>query len=259
MTVARYTYRSPATDPLGRVLERIVIGPDSECWIWPILNAGRPALLDQTPDAMVKHRPHALLWEAEHDRPAPRQMRSACDTTGCVNPAHWIAWVGTKPRNHPDTLATAAAYQARRMLDPTFKAEHLAMSRRSYHRVVANPARHEAQKDRRRAWKQSVAGKASTRRSEDARRGAAFPGDVSAEHLAAELERGVCGVCAGPIVDGDATHWDHVVPIAAGGRATDENIRLAHAVCNMVKSDRQGDELAAALEAAGIDRLPSAA
>lgn len=48
----------------------------------------------------------------------------------------------------------------------------------------------------------------------------------------------VCHLCTGPI-DGMADlHFDHVVPLALGGPHVTENIKPAHAACNMKKGAR---------------------
>lgn len=49
-------------------------------------------------------------------------------------------------------------------------------------------------------------------------------------------ERGmVCHLCGDEIADSTDLHFDHVIPLAKGGTHTRENIKPAHASCNMHK------------------------
>lgn len=52
----------------------------------------------------------------------------------------------------------------------------------------------------------------------------------------------VCHICGGEIRDGEL-HFDHVVPLAAGGAHTPGNIRPAHGRCNQRKGSRLMAEL----------------
>lgn len=49
-----------------------------------------------------------------------------------------------------------------------------------------------------------------------------------------ELQKGKCACCAGSIKDG--YHIDHIMPLALGGKNTDDNIQLLRPKCNQVKS-----------------------
>ena len=48
----------------------------------------------------------------------------------------------------------------------------------------------------------------------------------------------VCHICNGAIESLQDLHFDHVVPLSRGGAHHAENIRPAHALCNMRKSDK---------------------
>lgn len=63
---------------------------------------------------------------------------------------------------------------------------------------------------------------------------------VEAVSYAAILERYgmVCHICGERIVGRTHLHFDHVVPLALGGPHINENIRPAHAVCNLRKGAR---------------------
>lgn len=47
-----------------------------------------------------------------------------------------------------------------------------------------------------------------------------------------------CHICSGEIASRADLHFDHVVPLARNGPHTPENIRPAHAVCNLKKGAR---------------------
>lgn len=47
-----------------------------------------------------------------------------------------------------------------------------------------------------------------------------------------------CHLCDAEIATLDDLHFDHVAPLARGGAHSPENIRPAHAVCNLRKGDR---------------------
>lgn len=63
---------------------------------------------------------------------------------------------------------------------------------------------------------------------------------VAAVDLAAILaEHGmVCHLCGGDIATRADLHFDHVVPLSLGGAHEPENIRPAHAFCNLSKGNR---------------------
>lgn len=48
----------------------------------------------------------------------------------------------------------------------------------------------------------------------------------------------VCHICTEAIASLDDLHFDHVIPLAKGGPHAAENIRPAHAICNIRKSAR---------------------
>lgn len=48
----------------------------------------------------------------------------------------------------------------------------------------------------------------------------------------------VCHICTCDIESLADLHFDHVVPLAKGGTHTADNIRPAHALCNLRKSDK---------------------
>jgi hypothetical protein len=62
----------------------------------------------------------------------------------------------------------------------------------------------------------------------------------SAVAYASVLERDgmVCHICSGEISTLADLHFDHVIPLAKGGPHTADNIKPAHALCNLRKSDK---------------------
>jgi len=52
-----------------------------------------------------------------------------------------------------------------------------------------------------------------------------------------ERDGWTCHICKQPIEPG-SHHFDHVAPLSLGGSHTEDNIRLAHAVCNRRKGNR---------------------
>lgn len=52
-------------------------------------------------------------------------------------------------------------------------------------------------------------------------------------------QAGLCALCHTPMsLQAGATHLDHRVPIARGGRHEEKNLQLAHAACNLRKGAR---------------------
>lgn len=61
------------------------------------------------------------------------------------------------------------------------------------------------------------------------------------DYAAILAEHGMhCYICRQPIEDRRQLHFDHVIPLARGGRHVHENIRPTHARCNMIKGARTG-------------------
>lgn len=56
--------------------------------------------------------------------------------------------------------------------------------------------------------------------------------------LVRDQSRGICGICSRAINDNDEVHFDHVVPLSKGGAHSNDNLQLAHAICNRRKKDR---------------------
>lgn len=126
----------------------------------------------------------------------------------------------------PSAVAAARAQRRRwRLANP---ARHTAKQRRW---VLANPERAREQQRRQRDAKRNVV------REQNRRRKALIAVKVSYDAVY-ERDRGVCYLCLRPVVRGSGLHFDHVVPLAAGGVHTAENIRPTHRVCNLRKGTR---------------------
>jgi 5-methylcytosine-specific restriction endonuclease McrA len=54
---------------------------------------------------------------------------------------------------------------------------------------------------------------------------------------------GRCGICSGPL--GDSVHFDHIVPLARGGKHQRSNIQAAHPRCNLRKGAKSLSEVQA--------------
>lgn len=52
----------------------------------------------------------------------------------------------------------------------------------------------------------------------------------------------VCHIC-GDATSLDNLEFDHVIPVSKGGAHSNENIKVAHATCNKVKSDKLMEEI----------------
>jgi 5-methylcytosine-specific restriction endonuclease McrA len=55
---------------------------------------------------------------------------------------------------------------------------------------------------------------------------------------------GICHIC-GEGVDRRDTHFDHVIPLSRGGEHVFDNVRTSHSRCNVRKSDKLLEEMAA--------------
>jgi 5-methylcytosine-specific restriction endonuclease McrA len=86
------------------------------------------------------------------------------------------------------------------------------------------------------AWRKANPEKWALRNRENQRR---RRGDKPVSY-ATILERDgmVCHLCSGPIAGLDDLHMDHVIPLARGGEHNEQNIKPAHALCNMRKGSR---------------------
>lgn len=94
-----------------------------------------------------------------------------------------------------------------------------------------------------RAWRERNPEKYALRNRENSRRRQTGT-TASRVAYAAVLERDgmLCHLCGGSIADLSDLHFDHVIPLARGGAHHADNIKPAHALCNMRKGARIGTE-----------------
>lgn len=115
-----------------------------------------------------------------------------------------------------------------------FKAKYLAnrdmlLTRKREWRA-ANPG---AETHHSRAWRKRNPEKWALRNRENQRR---RRGDAVVDYAAILTEHGMaCHICSGEIDSLADLHFDHVLPLARGGAHAEDNIRPAHALCNMRK------------------------
>ena len=138
--------------------------------------------------------------------------------------------------------------KAKEFFKARYKANADALKQAAKERYQANPQRARELKAQQRAANPGVQAAADARyrlKHADAlrvryhakrarRRGA--PGSISKD-LAKRLftlQKGKCPCCKQPL--GERYHMDHIIPLAAGGTNTDENIQLMRSRCNQQKS-----------------------
>lgn len=188
---------------------------------------------------------------------APREQRT-CSHDGCgirhyskgmckphYRQAYYATNGGRERATHADWRAGNREYDRARWA--AWYAEHadeLAVGKRARH--AANP---EAGRRRGRRWREANPGYSARwrrdnperwalRNRENGRRRHRRDGrpvryaDILAEH-------GMhCHLCEQPIADLSDLHFDHVIPLARDGLHVPENIRPAHARCNLRKGTR---------------------
>jgi 5-methylcytosine-specific restriction endonuclease McrA len=134
-------------------------------------------------------------------------------------------------RNFAEWYKANADKQAAKYLEN--RERHLEYNRK---RRAANPG---AGTQHSREWRKRNPEKYALRNRENSRRRQTGQ-TASRVAYAAVLERDgmVCHICTGSIADLSDLHFDHVMPLARGGAHHADNIKPAHALCNMRKSDK---------------------
>lgn len=86
------------------------------------------------------------------------------------------------------------------------------------------------------AWRKANPELWAMRNRENARR---RRGEAPVDYAAVLAEHGMhCHICDTGIASMDDLHFDHVIPLSKGGPHAAENIRPAHALCNLRKGSR---------------------
>jgi len=183
------------------------------------------------------------------DKPAKRAKPTPkpCSVDGCEGPAHAKGICGKHYRNDYHQQNKRRAYEqqlARRAIDrPAYLAAQMvyyfanreAALESARLRRVADPAQ---QREYRRRWREA---NPARRRELEMRRQALKRGGkvTKTDYVAILAEHGmVCHICGDDIPSMADLHFDHVIPISKGGPHTRENIKPAHAVCNLRKHDK---------------------
>lgn len=74
-----------------------------------------------------------------------------------------------------------------------------------------------------------------------AKRAAATVGEVDYKRIW-KRDKGICYLCGCP-VDKNDVHYDHVTPLSRGGTHSEDNLRVTHARCNLIKGTKLVEEL----------------
>jgi 5-methylcytosine-specific restriction endonuclease McrA len=95
----------------------------------------------------------------------------------------------------------------------------------------------DVERERRRVWARANKPHRTRRARKKANSTGAAVRHVDYEAILRAWDR-VCHICRELVPFGAKVHFDHVIPLAKGGPHTPENIRPAHAVCNLRKQDK---------------------
>lgn len=103
-------------------------------------------------------------------------------------------------------------------------------------RHAENP---EVVREYQRKWREANAEKWALRNRENSRRRQTGTTHSRVMYETVLVRDGmVCHICGGEIPSLADLHFDHVIPLAKGGPHIAENIKPAHALCNLRKSDK---------------------
>ena len=194
---------------------------------------------------------HYQRWKAhsslDKPQPRPKVMPLRCSLDGCDEPISAKGLCGRHYRAdyHQQHKVRAYGQQlARRTVDrPAYLAAQMAyyfanreaVLESARLRRVADPAQ---QREYRRRWREA---NPARRRELDMRRQALKRGGkvTKTDYAAILTEFGlVCHICGDDIPSMADLHFDHVIPISKDGPHTRENIKPAHAVCNLRKHNK---------------------
>lgn len=181
-----------------------------------------------TPDRCANPGPRGGLCKPCKNAKALARYYANADEMRAYN----AAWRAANPRTEY-TRKWEAAHREERRAYYLARRDKTNARRRAMH--AANPER---QRDYQRRWREDNDDWALRNRENSRRRQTGTT--HSRVTYAAVLERDgmVCHICTLPIESRDDLHFDHVIPLAKGGPHHEDNIKPAHAVCNLRKSDR---------------------
>lgn len=92
LTDGALNYCSPYDrEVLSQIEERVVVNPETECWVWPgLMHGDTPVRMYQGKRTSIRRIIHRLLYDPD----AKIRLTNTCMTRGCVNPDHMEPWSG---------------------------------------------------------------------------------------------------------------------------------------------------------------------
>lgn len=147
------------------------------------------------------------------------------------------------PEFRAKVLAWESARRARKMADPDWRAHKNAMNRECQARRAANPkirahdranmlARHRDRLANDPEYKERH--RSHQLRGVAKRRGALGKFESISRAKVYARDKGVCHLC-GQLAPAKSWHLDHIIPLAAGGPHSMDNVAVSHATCNIRK------------------------
>jgi 5-methylcytosine-specific restriction endonuclease McrA len=189
--------------------------------------ANREQYLSDGRSYYQRNRERILAQQASDYALNPEKKRAAARRWRAANRERVLE----KKREH--YRRNRAAYADRGRAYYAANKERLRASNRAW--IQANRERYRAAS---REWRKR---NALLRKEAEMRRRARMRGNrvTKADYEAILVEHGMfCHICSLVIVDESDLHFDHVVPLALGGPHSPDNIKPAHAICNMRKGGR---------------------
>ena len=97
--------------------------------------------------------------------------------------------------------------------------------------------RRERDRDKQRVWQANwQKANPNKRRENQRRREQQLTGKVDYDAVW-DRDKGVCHICEETVEFGDH-HFDHVIPLSEGGEHSFDNVKVAHALCNLRKGPK---------------------
>lgn len=181
-----------------------------------------------TPDDCRNRGPRGGLCKSCQNAKALRSYYANREERNAYNRAYRAANPERIKRNNAEWYRANAEKEAAKYLE---QREEL----REYYRRkrAANPG---SETKNSREWRKRNPEKWALRNRENQRR---RRGEKPVNYSAIiERDGMVCHICTGQIEGLSDLHMDHVIPLARGGAHHEDNIRPAHALCNLRKSDK---------------------
>lgn len=200
---------------------------------------------------------HYWRWRNHGGTALPEQAPHLCDVEGCEESHHgrgkcklhhrrdYYLRNGERERAAFVKWRTANLDHERARWDAWYAEHGSGIRERRRERYAANPEkfREEARKYRRsnpgahNRWREANPESWALRNRENQRRRRAKGDPVDYNAILAR-DGMVCHICAGAIESLADLHFDHVIPLSKGGPHHADNVRPAHAACNLRKGAR---------------------